>query len=209
MDFEQYVVFVEETRNSLVLSLIAVFVVILFITADFTVTIMVAFAVFLVDVYILALVFYWNLTFNSIVVVQVVVAIGLAVDYSAHIGHTYLTVNPPNTPKYRTDAAKRMYKSQKALSQMGSSIFHGAFSTFLAVAVLGNSASYIFVVFYKMWVGIIVFASSNGFLLLPVVLSYIGPVKEHKSSKPDATEESGKEVEMKEAPDALEPGKEK
>ena len=62
---------------------------------------------------------------------------------------------------------------------MGSSIFHGAFSTFLAIAVLGSSASYIFVVFYKMWVGIIVFASSNGFLLLPVLLSYIGPVKDN------------------------------
>lgn len=79
--------FVAETRASLLLSLFAVFIVILFITADFTVTLLVAFAVFLVDVYILALVFYWNLTFNSIVVVQVVVAIGLAVDYSAHIGH--------------------------------------------------------------------------------------------------------------------------
>ena len=183
------------------------FIVILFITADFTVTILVAFAVFLVDVYILALVFYWNLTFNSIVVVQVVVAIGLAVDYSAHIGHTYLSVHPPNTPKYRTDAAKRMYKSQKALSQMGSSIFHGAFSTFLAVAVLGSSASYIFVVFYKMWVGIIVFASSNGFLLLPVVLSYVGPVKDHaspeaKSKGAEETEKKGKEIEMKEVESA-------
>lgn len=110
-------------------------------------------------------------------------------------------VNPPNTPKYRTDAAKRMYKAQKALSQMGSSIFHGAFSTFLAIAVLGSSASYIFVVFYKMWVGIIVFASSNGFLLLPVLLSYIGPVKDNvrpeEKSKGDAeTEKNGKEIEM-------------
>lgn len=61
--------FVEETRNSLILSLFAVFIVILLITADFTVTLLVAFAVFLVDFYILALVFYWNLTFNSIVVV--------------------------------------------------------------------------------------------------------------------------------------------
>ena len=69
LDFEQYVVFVAETRASLLLSLFAVFIVILFITADFTVTLLVAFAVFLVDVYILALVFYWNLTFNSIVVV--------------------------------------------------------------------------------------------------------------------------------------------
>jgi len=107
-----------------------------------------------------------------------------------------------------------MYKAQKALSQMGSSIFHGAFSTFLAVAVLGSSASYIFVVFYKMWVGIIVFASSNGFLLLPVVLSYIGPVKEHASSEvkkkdDEKTEKNNKEIEMVKEADSAKSSKEK
>lgn len=96
---------------------------------------------------------------------------------------------------------------------MGSSIFHGAFSTFLAVAVLGSSASYIFVVFYKMWVGIIVFASSNGFLLLPVVLSYIGPVKEHASSEAkkkgdEEIEKNGKEIEMVKEAESAKSGKE-
>ena len=57
---------------------------------------------------------------------------------------------------------------------MGSSVFHGGFSTFLALSVLAPSKTYIFVVFYKMWVGIIIFGMANGFLLLPVVLSYVG-----------------------------------
>ena len=175
LDFEQYLVFVKETFVSCGLSVIAVIFVILFITASIAVTILVAIAVLLVDFFILALVFYWSLTFNSIVVVQVVVAIGLAVDYSAHIAHTYLTVTPP--PRFRTDQAKRMYKASKSLSQMGSSIFHGGFSTFLAISVLAGSKSYIFVVFFRMWFGIIIFAMANGFLLLPVLLSYIGPVE--------------------------------
>ena len=57
---------------------------------------------------------------------------------------------------------------------MGSSVFHGGFSTFLALSVLAPSKTYIFVVFYKMWCGIIIFGMANGFLLLPVVLSYVG-----------------------------------
>jgi len=60
---------------------------------------------------------------------------------------------------------------------MGSSVFHGGFSTFLAISALGPSKSYIFVVFFKMWYGIIVFGMTNGFFLLPVVLSFIGPVE--------------------------------
>ena len=57
---------------------------------------------------------------------------------------------------------------------MGSSVFHGGFSTFLALSVLAPSKTYIFVVFYKMWCGIIIFGMANGFLLLPVILSYVG-----------------------------------
>ena len=59
---------------------------------------------------------------------------------------------------------------------MGSSVFHGGFSTLLAISALAPSSSYVFVVFFKLWVGIIVFGMSNGFFLLPVILTYIGPV---------------------------------
>ena len=71
---------------------------------------------------------------------------------------------------------------------MGSSVFHGGFSTFLAISALGNSQSYIFVVFFKMWVGIILFGMSNGFLLLPVILSYIGPVEPDEPKVPKTQE---------------------
>ena len=66
---------------------------------------------------------------------------------------------------------------------MGSSVFHGGLSTFLAISVLSLSKSYIFVVFFRMWFGIIIFAMSNGFLLLPVVLSFIGPVQTKRRRK--------------------------
>jgi hypothetical protein len=63
---------------------------------------------------------------------------------------------------------------------MGSSVFHGAFSTFLAILPLAFSASYIFVVFFKMWFGIIIYGVANGFILLPVMLSFIGPLKDNE-----------------------------
>ena len=60
---------------------------------------------------------------------------------------------------------------------MGSSVFHGGFSTFLAICVLGFAKSYIFNVFFRLWMGIIIFGLANGFLLIPVVLSLIGPLQ--------------------------------
>ena len=34
----------------------------------------------------------WGLTIDTVTCIQLVLAIGLAVDYSAHIGHTFMTV---------------------------------------------------------------------------------------------------------------------
>ena len=76
---------------------------------------------------------------------------------------------------------------------MGSSVFHGGFSTFLAISVLSPSRTYLFMVFYRLWFGIILFGMSNGFLFLPVVLSMVGPTNtaelddEESSDKEEAT----------------------
>lgn len=172
LEFEGYVVFVKETCLSVGLAVVAVFLVVLFITGSLPITILVVLAVLLVDLYLLGLVHLWDLTMNNIVVVQLVIGLGLAVDYSAHIAHTYLTVVAP--PEY-SNREKRMYKARVALSQMGSSVIHGGISTFLAIVVLGGAKSYIFVVFFRIWVGIIVFGMCNGFILLPIILSFIGP----------------------------------
>ena len=81
---------------------------------------------------------------------------------------------------------------------MGSSVFHGGFSTLLAISVLAPSNSYVFEVFFKCWFGIIIFGMSNGFLLLPVILSFIGPTGEllDESHNNDSDEKEYKEVEM-------------
>jgi len=62
---------------------------------------------------------------------------------------------------------------------MGSSVLHGGVSTFLAIVVLSGAKSYIFVVFFRVWFGIIIFGMANGFILLPIILSFIGPVSDN------------------------------
>lgn len=76
---------------------------------------------------------------------------------------------------------------------MGSSVFHGAFSTFLAIITLSPSRSYIFQAFFKMWFGIIFFGVANGFILLPVLLSLCGPL-----NKVDHNDLEAEEVELSE-----------
>lgn len=167
--------FIDETVLSCSLSIVAVFFVVLFVTGSLPITFLVVLAVLLVDLFLIALIHYWDLTFNNVVVVNLVIAIGLAVDYSAHIAHTFLTIK---APKDLSNSEKRIFKARKAISGMGSSVFHGGFSTFLAIIALAGARSYIFVVFFRLWFGIIVFGMANGFLLLPIILSFIGPIGE-------------------------------
>lgn len=115
LDYEQYVVFLKELCLSLGLSIAAVFLVVLFITGSLPVTVLVVLAVVLVDLFLLGLIHYWDLTMNNIIVVNLVIGLGLAVDYSAHIAHTYLTIGPD--PKLNmTNAQKRLYKARVAIS---------------------------------------------------------------------------------------------
>lgn len=68
LNYEQYFNFVPETLYSSTCSFIAVCCVILFITTSLTATFLVALCVALVDLYLLALLYFWGLTFNTIVV---------------------------------------------------------------------------------------------------------------------------------------------
>ena len=82
--------FDRETLYNLVGALIAVFIVILITNGNIIMSIYVVLCIGLTDLDVLALSYYWGLTLNAVTVVNIVLAVGLAVDYSAHIAHSYL-----------------------------------------------------------------------------------------------------------------------
>merc|ERR1712157_611177 len=109
----------------------------------------------------------WGLTIDGVTVVYTVIAIGLAVDYSAHIGEAYVL-------------SKRETRNEKvvdALNRVGASVFNGAFSTFLAVAAMGASQTYVFRVFFRQFFLVTLLGGVHGLIVLPALLSIIGPTK--------------------------------
>jgi len=162
--YEQYAIIVREALTNLGLALLAVFIITLLIIANVGATALVMVVIVMVDVDILGLMYLWDLTIDSVAIINLVLAIGLSVDYAAHIAHAF--VQTPGTRQERAD---------KALENMGTAVVHGAFSTFLAVAILSTSKSYVFRIFFKQFFGICVFGAAHGLCLLPVVLSLVGP----------------------------------
>jgi predicted RND superfamily exporter protein len=81
---------------------------------------------------------FWGLTIDVVSCIDLVLAIGLCVDYAAHIGHTFMTCSG--------DRNERAMKTVKAI---GPAVLNGGISTFLAFIVLANSDSHVFNTYFK------------------------------------------------------------
>ena len=165
------------------LSIIIILIIIMVMTANPTITILVGLCVLITDVLLFGFIHYWRLTLNPVLLVHIVVSVGISVDYSAHIAYAFLVENLPTHLSNASMTQKRIYKAKMALRKMGSSVFHGGFSTFLAIFVLAPGKTYIFFSMFRLWFGIILFGMSNGFILLPVMLSFVGPIQSNGESK--------------------------
>eukprot|EP00088_Acartia_fossae_P046862 TRINITY_DN5073_c0_g1_i2.p1 TRINITY_DN5073_c0_g1~~TRINITY_DN5073_c0_g1_i2.p1 ORF type:complete len:1105 (-),score=246.34 TRINITY_DN5073_c0_g1_i2:820-4134(-) len=108
---------------------------------------------------------FWHMTIDIISCVSIVLAIGLCVDYSVHVGHAYL-IAPGN----------RLEKSISALETIGPAVFNGGFTTLLAVIVMAFSKSSVFLTFFKVFFLTVTFGLFHGLVFLPVVLSLAGPL---------------------------------
>jgi hypothetical protein len=165
-----------ETIQNVVIACACVFVVNAIMLADFFAAFLVLLMIGLVDVCILGYMGHWQLDFNSVTAINLVLAVGLAVDYSAHITHSFLV-----------SKGSGLDRAKEAVDHIGASVFNGAFSTFLAIMPLGLSKSYVFQVFFKMWFMIILFGVWFGIVVLPIVLKLASPLigAQDDSSKAD------------------------
>lgn len=175
-DYESYFTLERDFYLCLSLSILAVLVVVLLVTADLMTTILVALMVFITDFLLIGSIHYLGLTFNGIVILNVVLAVGTSVDYSMHIAYGYLTQDVSAELLKKPAREIRAYKVKMALRTMGPSVFHGAFSTLAAILLTAPSRTYIFIVFFRLWASILIYGMANGLVLLPVILSFIGPV---------------------------------
>lgn len=153
-----------ETLQNLITAGSAVFVVCLILLASIGGSFMVFAVIVLVDVNLLGYAYYTGYYYNSVTAIQLILAVGLAVDYSAHICHSFLSAEGTNNERVH-----------KALKEIGPSVLNGGVSTFLAVLPLAFSTSFIFQVFFVMFAYIVIFGLFHGLFFLPVLLSLVGP----------------------------------
>lgn len=166
----------KQVLQNLLIAIAVVFAIILISLADIWASLMVTIIVAAIDVAVFGyFLTWWGVDVNTISAGNLVIVIGLSVDYSAHVMHAYL--NP--TGKYENPVLD-------AIAEVGLAVLLGALSTFLAVFPLAFCQSAMFVIFFKTFFGTIIAGVLYSLILLPILLSLIGP-------KPHQTKEQKKE----------------
>ena len=173
----------EELYRNIGLAILCIFVTTIVLVGNLVCSILVLIMVIISLVDVGGFMHFWGLTIDTVSCVNLIIAIGLCVDYSAHIAHRFLVEHSGS----RTERVKR------TLTNIGPAVMNGGISTFLAFILLANSRSHVFLTFFKIFFLVVVFGLFQGLVVLPIILSLVGPKPNSISSTPSESEEENVE----------------
>ena len=154
----------EELYRNILMALAVVFLCTIVLIANLATSIIVLSTVTLTIVNVAGYANFWGLSIDTLFAIFMTISIGLCVDYSAHMAHSFMV-----------EGGTRDDRMKRTLVKVGPAVLNGGISTFLAFVLLSMSKSVIFVTFFNIFFFVVVFGLFHGLLFLPVVLSLVGP----------------------------------
>ncbi|XP_063713445.1 NPC intracellular cholesterol transporter 1-like [Symsagittifera roscoffensis] len=146
------------------LAFVVVFLVCMVLIANIVTVLLVLACVMFTLVDVIGFLHFWGNTINVVTTIMVILAVGLAVDYAAHIGHTFMV-----------STGTKQQRMRVTLRDIGTAVFNGGFSTFLAFFPLAFATSFVFQKFFQIFFLVSLFGLFHGLIFLPVMLSLVGP----------------------------------
>ncbi|CAH8338602.1 unnamed protein product [Eruca vesicaria subsp. sativa] len=168
--FEQYLNIWTVALTNLAIAIGAIFVVCLLITSSAWSSAIIVLVLVMILADLMGVMVVLGIQLNAVSVVNLIMSIGIAVEFCVHISHAFLMSN-----------GNREQRAREALGTMGASVFSGITLTKLVgVMVLCFARSEIFVVYYfQMYLALVIIGFLHGLVFLPVILSLVGPPQIH------------------------------
>ena len=117
-----------------------------------------------------------GVSLNAVSLVNLVICVGIGVEFCAHVARAFMfpsrIIKESSPMKFRGKDSR----AWTALVNVGSTVFSGITLTkLLGVCVLAFTHSKIFEIYYfRVWLALVIFASTHALIFLPVALSYFG-----------------------------------
>ena len=170
--YEQYVAILSQTLQTVGIAVAMVFVVTIIFMPHPLLLIYVTVTVAMITAGIFGFLPFLDLTLSAITMIHIIMSIGFSVDFAAHICHGYMI----------SEGYDKNERMKNGIIRSGAPVFHGAISSLLGVVILAFAKSYIFYSFFQVMSLVITFGILHALLLLPVVLSVIGPSSSENGS---------------------------
>ncbi|XP_067124780.1 patched domain-containing protein 3-like isoform X2 [Centruroides vittatus] len=161
--YDQYLNMPAMYLKAVGIAILSVFVIFLLFISDIPYSIVVLFTVICIQVQTLGYGSAWNMGLDLISVMFLIMSAGFCVDYSVHIAHAYKNCK-------ETDPSEKIKAS---LQCIGYPIVQGCLSTVIGALICFFGPSYLFTLFFKIIVLVVIFSVFNGLIVLPILLSIV------------------------------------
>eukprot|EP00058_Branchiostoma_floridae_P003511 XP_002588999.1 hypothetical protein BRAFLDRAFT_87471 [Branchiostoma floridae] len=165
--YDQYTAILPNTLQNIGIATLSMLVVSLLLVPHPVCSLWIVLTIASIDAGVIGFMTLWGVNLDSVSMINIIMCIGFSVDFSAHITYAFVTGK----------GESRNERSIFALYSVGTPIVQSTLSTILGILALAFSTTYIFRTFFKTMLLVMLFGAMHGIIMLPVVLSFLGPRK--------------------------------